>query len=1258
MKTLHYSLGLLLLLVGGLSSLTAQPIVDDEGDVAIGSLTTEPTALLELVSSEKGFLVPRMSEVDRDNIVAPAASLVIYNTDTDEFNYWDPSTGQWEIFITTANIFMHAWVLEGNNLDVALNPLLQDAYDGTNGAYLGTNSADNAVIATLQAQAIDFYTNNTHRALIDAAGNFYPSTDDTYTLGTDDNRWSDVYANGGSVHVGPTGGEGAGTELDLGYAANQGTITVDATPTPQVIIDAAASRMYLNADGAGLDEVQINAAADGVFINPDGAGGSEFFVSAAGDIVVVDPDAASGPEMVVNGTTVDVDASLLVDADNDNTQNVTVNAAGVAVDGDDDGANDIFVSGANGDVTIGNNTTTDNTFINGQVFQTESSGGDGYTLTESGIGDAFQAFESGLGSGLDVIESDDGQGVIIIENNGGNGVLLTENDIGNGIQIMENGSGVGLLVNENDADNGITVNAGGTGLGIEVNGGAVDGNAAANEFGDGAAAQQLSVLGSADAVIGNTLVLNPTVWDLVVAGDQVTTGLIKAGGSIWIDGVTPGNHQMVADDQLNVGTTTGDDLTLSTAGLNAVVVDGGTQDVNILNNVDVDGNGNVDGDFNVVGAATMQSTLDVNGITTLNSNLNVNGPTDLNSTLNVDGSVTINNTITQTGGGQNTFSGNVDAQNGLDVSGQNLTVDAGVSLSAPGSGHVMGTNGVDANVLTVEGSNGGATELVVNGDASISGGLILGFMTPGSVIFAGPGGTLSQDNPNFFWNNGTNRLGIGNNAPSQALDVTGRVNSTESYDIDGNRFLWNGPAAGQLNNTFVGNTGNTTTTGDFNTHVGSRAGINQTGGFYNTYVGYQAGFSTQGGQFNVFVGANSAIANIGGSANVVMGWNAGLNMNSTANTMVGNNSGTGTTSGSFNTYLGQTAGDANATGSNNTALGNNADFGAGNLTNATAVGANAVVSQSNALVLGNNADVGIGTSTPSQRLDVVGRVNSTESYDIDGNRFVWNGSTGVNTFVGNTQSAATGSSNTFVGRFAGQDMTTGVGNTYVGNVAGTNSTGDFNVVVGSSAATSMVAGGDNTVVGQGAMQNVVLRDGMTVVGRNAGNNLNGVIGGFTGVTLLGHSAESVNGVSNSTAIGYQSIVNQSNSVVLGSVAGQNGAGATANVGIGTTTPSARLNVVGDVTIETGDVVLPYATIANGGVIPVDRVVVLVNGDGANATQATVTLPAAGTNGQILIITTDDPDGVIINGGSAVFATANQHTAIRYIRAGGNWIAEN
>ena len=56
----------------------------------------------------------------------------------------------------------------------------------------------------------------------------------------------------------------------------------------------------------------------------------------------------------------------------------------------------------------------------------------------------------------------------------------------------------------------------------------------------------------------------------------------------------------------------------------------------------------------------------------------------------------------------------------------------------------------------------------------------------------------------------------------------------------------------------------------------------------------------------------------------------------------------------------------------NTALGYNADVSSPSLTNATAIGANIVASQSNSMILGNGADVGIGTSSPSTRLVVAG----------------------------------------------------------------------------------------------------------------------------------------------------------------------------------------------------------------------------------------------------------------------------------------------
>jgi hypothetical protein len=87
-----------------------------------------------------------------------------------------------------------------------------------------------------------------------------------------------------------------------------------------------------------------------------------------------------------------------------------------------------------------------------------------------------------------------------------------------------------------------------------------------------------------------------------------------------------------------------------------------------------------------------------------------------------------------------------------------------------------------------------------------------------------------------------------------------------------------------------------------------------------------------------------------------------------------------------NTAIGYRALLNNTTGSYNTAIGYGADAGAG-LTNATAIGAHSVVSESNALILGgtgaNAVNVGIGLSNPGVSLDVL-------SNDTVAGRFVVN----------------------------------------------------------------------------------------------------------------------------------------------------------------------------------------------------------------------------------------------------------------------------
>ena len=105
-----------------------------------------------------------------------------------------------------------------------------------------------------------------------------------------------------------------------------------------------------------------------------------------------------------------------------------------------------------------------------------------------------------------------------------------------------------------------------------------------------------------------------------------------------------------------------------------------------------------------------------------------------------------------------------------------------------------------------------------------------------------------------------------------------------------------------------------------------------------------------------------------------------------------------------------------------------------------------------------------------------------------------------------------------------------------------NGTGSFNSFFGSSAGLGNTAGSYNTLIGISA--------GNT---NTTGSNL----------TMLGREADSASAsLQNATAIGAFAQVSQSNSLVLGSINGVNGAAASTNVGIGTTAPQSKLHVSG------------------------------------------------------------------------------------------------
>ena len=136
----------------------------------------------------------------------------------------------------------------------------------------------------------------------------------------------------------------------------------------------------------------------------------------------------------------------------------------------------------------------------------------------------------------------------------------------------------------------------------------------------------------------------------------------------------------------------------------------------------------------------------------------------------------------------------------------------------------------------------------------------------------------------------------------------------------------------------------------------------------------------------------------------------------------------------------------------------------------------------------------------------------------------------------------TGAFNSFFGDFTGTVNTTGNWNSFFGaDVGNANTTGQYNSFLGVSSGTANTTGSTNVFIGRSAGASNTVENNNTFVG--------GLANGFAGIT-------------NATALGNRAQVTQSNSLVLGSVAGENGAGASVNVGIGVSAPERQLHIRG------------------------------------------------------------------------------------------------
>lgn len=238
------------------------------------------------------------------------------------------------------------------------------------------------------------------------------------------------------------------------------------------------------------------------------------------------------------------------------------------------------------------------------------------------------------------------------------------------------------------------------------------------------------------------------------------------------------------------------------------------------------------------------------------------------------------------------------------------------------------------------------------------------------------------------------KVGLGTKTPGAPLDVHGVINSSAGFNLAGQRFAF-GSAGNQ--NAFLGFAGNTTTTGEGNVASGFGALSAITTGRNNTASGATALQGNTTGSNNTASGAAALVENTAGTFNTASGFEA-LTLNSTGNnnTASGYNSGytddLSPVTGSSNTFLGASAQMSTGSLSNATAIGANALVQA---SNATAIGANALAQESNTLVLGSisglngataSTYVGIGTPAPQAALDV---------QNSNGNGIIGQGAIGV-----------------------------------------------------------------------------------------------------------------------------------------------------------------------------------------------------------------------------------------------------------------------
>ena len=212
--------------------------------ISTTTITPDASSILELRSTTKGFLPPRLTTTERDLITTPAIGLVIYNTNTSLLNFYNGSSWQItgagsvsSVSVVTANGFSGSVATASTTPAITISTSITGILKG-NGAAISTATSGTDYSAGTSALATGILksTTTTGALSIATAGDF-PTLNQNTTGNAANVTGTVAIVNGGtnSTATPTNGGIAYGNGTSIQYSAagtSQQVLTSNGTGVP------------------------------------------------------------------------------------------------------------------------------------------------------------------------------------------------------------------------------------------------------------------------------------------------------------------------------------------------------------------------------------------------------------------------------------------------------------------------------------------------------------------------------------------------------------------------------------------------------------------------------------------------------------------------------------------------------------------------------------------------------------------------------------------------------------------------------------------------------------------------------------------------------------------------------------------------------------------------------------------------------------------------------------------------------------------